>query len=138
MRKERSYGIIALQKSSTFWNILLIQHTSSLHWAFPKGRPEVGEAPLDTAIRELKEETGLNVVKLLLNAPFTEEYRFFRKGVETHKQVDYYLAEVEGELEICPQEIVQASWQSFADAKHVLTYPESIRVLSTVESFLHT
>ncbi len=33
-------------------------HFDGYHWSFPKGRPEAGETPRETALREVREETG--------------------------------------------------------------------------------
>jgi 8-oxo-dGTP diphosphatase len=37
-------------------------HYGGYHWTFPKGRPDAGEHPLDTALRETLEETGHRAV----------------------------------------------------------------------------
>ena len=42
--------------------ILLIRHKNGGHWAFPKGHVEKKETEEDTALREIREETGLEVL----------------------------------------------------------------------------
>ena len=60
MTLEFSYGIIPFKYDSHGVKVLLIQHLCG-HWAFPKGGAELNEHPIDTAQRELKEETNLDV-----------------------------------------------------------------------------
>ena len=52
------------------------QYTAPGHWGFPKGHQDAGESEKETAIRELKEETGIDAVNLLEDKTFTEHYSF--------------------------------------------------------------
>lgn len=60
-------------------------------WQFAGGKPEPGETLHDCAIRELREETGLEAVLLTEVGPFTVEHR------GTRWTVHFYEAIVEGE-----------------------------------------
>src|SRR5690242_3522002 len=105
MTHEYSYGIIPLRRGSQGdWEALLIQHGGG-HWSFPKGHAEKGEKPEETAIRELQEETGLMIGKFLDVNPLKETYRFMWKGSYVHKTVAYYIAEVQGELNLQIDEV---------------------------------
>ena len=63
MKQEKSCGCIVLDKRT----VLLIKHNSG-HWDFPKGHVEGEESEVETAIREVKEETGLDIEAVRLIA----------------------------------------------------------------------
>ncbi|MGE5257378.1 MAG: bis(5'-nucleosyl)-tetraphosphatase [Hyphomicrobiales bacterium] len=52
-----SAGVIVVRRESGVWKFLLLR--AYRNWDFPKGEVEAGESPLDTAIRETREETGI-------------------------------------------------------------------------------
>ena len=103
--EEASYGIIPLKKEGEVWKVLLILHKGGKHWAFPKGRIDPGEEPLETAVRELKEETGLEVVEFVSREPLSDRYRFRRSGLMVTKSVDYFPAVVAGVVKLQPEEM---------------------------------
>ncbi len=61
-------------------------------WTFPKGKQQLGETFVETAVREIKEETGLENLKLI--APLGKtSFRFRREVGVIHKVVNYFLFE---------------------------------------------
>lgn len=125
MIQERSFGIIPLQKSGKEWQVLLINHRQGGYWAFPKGHPEDGENAEQAARRELHEETGLTIVKFLSDETLKESYSFFRGKTFVHKEVVYFIAEVEGKLILQEGEVFESRWVPLKEAEHQITYPES-------------
>ena len=136
MKSDESFGVIPLSKTSGQWEVFLIQHHKGRHWGFPKGHAEIGESPLDAALRELKEETNLDCVQLLRTDPFMEQYQFFIKGERVSKQVSYFAAEVEGTVKLQEKEISNGVWCSLSDAIHKMTYSEGKSILSKVMQML--
>lgn len=51
-----SCGVILLDPQG---RVLLAHATDTSHWDIPKGQGETGEAPIDAALRELREETNI-------------------------------------------------------------------------------
>lgn len=53
-----SCGVVLLGSQG---HVLLAHATETSHWDIPKGQPDLGEAPIDAALRELREETGIEL-----------------------------------------------------------------------------
>lgn len=53
-----SCGIVLARECDSGWLTLILR--AYHHWDFPKGLREAGEQPLETAIREVAEETGID------------------------------------------------------------------------------
>jgi 8-oxo-dGTP pyrophosphatase MutT (NUDIX family) len=92
-----------------------------LTWTLPKGTPNPGETREETAIREVAEETGLEVQ--ITDVLDSIEYWFVQRGTRIHKTVHYYLMEpVGGDLADHDHEFDQVRWVSFDEAPDVLTF----------------
>jgi 8-oxo-dGTP pyrophosphatase MutT (NUDIX family) len=90
-------------------------------WTLPKGTPLRNETTEETAVREVAEETGLEV---RITGPLSHiEYSFVQSGTRIHKTVHYFLMEpIGGDLERHDHEFDQVRWIDFADAPTVLTF----------------
>ena len=61
MKHEKSCGAICYTREEGAPRVLVICHRYGGHWAFPKGHVEAGESEEETAMREVREETGAQV-----------------------------------------------------------------------------
>ena len=61
MKHEKSCGGLIYREHEGETHILLLKHRCGGHWSFPKGHMEAGETEMETALREIREETGLRV-----------------------------------------------------------------------------
>ena len=91
---EKSCGAIVYTVEGEEIKYLLVEEMSGFH-SFPKGHMENGETEEETALREIKEETNLEV-KLDNNFRVSEQYNLAEKPGVT-KQVVYFLAKYTGE-----------------------------------------
>ena len=90
-------------------------------WTLPKGTPNAGESREQTAIREVGEETGLEV--RITDVLDSIEYWFIQRGTRIHKTVHYFLMEpVGGDLERHDHEFDQVRWVRFDQAGDLLTF----------------
>ena len=102
MRKEISCGCVIFDKA-THSKVLIVYEKNRNFWGFPKGHIEEGETEIQTALREVKEEVGIDVKVL------DEKYRYAINYIIEDKQVDktsvFYIAEtLEDDVEITNQE----------------------------------
>src|SRR5512134_1946448 len=90
-------------------------------WSLPKGTPNADETIEQTALREVEEETGLQVRIVAPIGPI--EYWFVQSGTRIHKTVHYYLMEpVGGDLARHDREFDEVRWIDFIEAPSVLTF----------------
>jgi 8-oxo-dGTP pyrophosphatase MutT (NUDIX family) len=135
-KQEESFGVIPLKLGSGGWEVFLIQHQKARYWGFPKGHPEPNETAKETALRELKEETNLEVTRFLQKEPLSEQYRFIIEGRKIHKKVYYFVAEVSGEVILQQKEIQDGIWVPFREAIKKVTHQEGKAILLQVEKIL--
>jgi 8-oxo-dGTP pyrophosphatase MutT (NUDIX family) len=91
-------------------------------WTLPKGTPSDSETVEETALREVAEETGLEV---RISAPVGAiEYFFTERGTRIHKTVHYFLMEaVGGSLDQHDHEFDEVHWVPIGEARSLLSYP---------------
>lgn len=93
----------------------------SVTWTLPKGTPDPGETLEETALREVAEETGLEV-RIVEPLP-SIEYTFYQDGARIHKTVHYYLmAPVGGALSRHDHEFERVRWVPFDEAGALLSF----------------
>jgi 8-oxo-dGTP pyrophosphatase MutT (NUDIX family) len=92
-----------------------------LTWTLPKGTPNRGETREQTALREVAEETGLEV--RITDVLDSIDYRFVQRGTRIHKTVHYFLMEqTGGDLERHDHEFDQVRWVRFDEAGDLLSF----------------
>lgn len=112
--KEKSCGCVVIEDGK----VLLIRQTMG-HWGFPKGHMEERETEEETAIREVKEETNIDV-EIDNKKRYTMEY-LTEKGVI--KQVVFFIAKrVKGEIKPQESEVAEIMWTDFDTAFETITY----------------
>lgn len=134
--KEVSFGIVPVLRQAQPYQFLLIQHHAG-HWGFPKGHAEPGESAVETAQRELEEETGIRDYQLLAETSFSEHYSFTRNQRAIEKTVVYFLALVNSQT-VQPQadEIRAYQWATFEQALSLISFPAGQQVLRQAQQHL--
>ena len=131
MTYEMSCGAIVYRKHHWNTEILLINNFISGHWSFPKGHVEQGETEVETALREIKEETSLDV---LIDPTFRETVTYFPRK-DTQKVVVYFIAKAKT-FDYVPQEdeIAEIRWVDIGHAVQMLTYENDKTIVNKARS----
>ena len=109
---------------------VLCGRDSPVRWSLAKGTPDVGESLEETALREVREETGLDVK--LDSSLGSIDYWFAGRDNEVryHKTVHFYLmSPVGGDTDRHDPEFDVVRWFPFCEALKVMTYPNEAQVL---------
>lgn len=144
---EKSIGAVVFRQQEGALMFLLLHYRNG-HWDFPKGHPEDSEDDEAALRREVREETGLDDLRILPD--FKRQIRFFyrAKGQEKQerkengrfiniaKRVIFYLAETKAENVNISFEHIGYGWLSYADALERVTYPNAKKVLIKANDYL--
>ncbi len=123
-------GAVLWRRGPEGVEVALIHRPAKPDWSFPKGKPEPGESPADTARREVQEETGMTPILGKRLPP-----RRYFKG-RTLKRVDYWSATVDGPATFVPNdEVDRLDWLPIPAARARLTHPRDRRLL---DAFVRT
>jgi 8-oxo-dGTP pyrophosphatase MutT (NUDIX family) len=101
--------------------VVLVHRRSPRLWALPKGTPDSGETIEETALRETREETGLEVE---IVAPLDSiRYFFVRGSTRFHKTVHFFLMRATGgSTDAHDAEFDEVRWATASEALALLTH----------------
>lgn len=126
---RKSCGVIPYRKRELGIELLRLLQRENGKWSFPKGHAEPGETEQETALRELKEETGLTT---RLHPDFRAVTRHAVSPLVT-KEIVLFLGEVAGEPVVGDPEIGAFQWLTLKEAEKQIRSPE---VLEQVRRYL--
>lgn len=109
-----SAGGVAVRKVDGRLRVALVGDSQRSTWYLPKGGLSQGETVEEAALREVREETGLDV---RLVRPLRDiEYWFWARGTRIHKKVHYFLMEATGgDFSMRDRENDRADWFDVGD-----------------------
>lgn len=124
MNYEKSCGAIVVDDG----RVLLVKHNAG-HWDFPKGHVEEGETEFETAIREVKEETNIDI-KIEKENRYISEYSPKENVMKT---VIYFIGEkVGGEDKPQIEEVSDVEWIDVNKAVERITHQRSKEIMMQV------
>jgi len=137
--KQIAAGIIIYRKTREGLKFLLLYHGHG-YWNFPKGEIEAEEKSWQTALREIREETGLRSIDLKFEQGFKtyEKYIFRQNKEKIFKIVIFYLAETRNPRVIVSHEHEGYGWFTINEAEKILTkkYRDTAKILRRAYDFI--
>ena len=125
MISEKSCGAVVFTKTDNDIKYLLVQNLDGI-FGFPKGHMEEGETEIETAIREVKEETNIDV-------EVNEKYRYsttYSPKEDVIKEVIYFLARnISDNKQAQLEEVSEVKWFGMEEAIDKITYDNSRNIL---------
>lgn len=113
--KKNAFGGVVLDEEGRVLLRRVAGNYKGYVWTFPKGRPDEGEKPHQTALREVREETGYECRVLgPIGAPI--------EGLET-RTLFYLMAPIKDHGDF-HEETTEVRWFSFSDAADALSLTE--------------
>ena len=144
MPREKSAGAVVFRKKDNKIYYLLL-HYEAGHWDFPKGHIEKGESEEETAKREVREETGIEAIKIIKGFKELTKYFFrdtynLKKGQEKpsliFKTVVFYLAETKTKEVKISFEHIGYKWLPYEQSLEQLTFKKAKEILKKANQFL--
>ncbi|MBI4036560.1 NUDIX domain-containing protein [Candidatus Daviesbacteria bacterium] len=132
MKREFSAGGIVFNKKG---QVLLTKHSTNHHWGFPKGLIEEGHKSEETALREVKEEGGVEA-KILGKVGYSK-YIYTFNNEKIFKVVTYFLMEyISGDPKDHDWEMEEAGWYELDEALKKLEFKGDQELLQKAKSIL--
>lgn len=131
---EKSCGAIIIYKErEDSYKVLLVRNNNGRNYSFPKGHVEKGETEQETAIREIKEETGLDV-EIIDSFREVSDYCPFGK---IKKRVVFFMAQTfSDKVKIQKEELDSYQWVDLFDVHNKCTYDNDLRVIKKAKENL--
>ena len=133
MKREKSCGAVVYKREEDRY-LFLIEHMRLGHISLPKGHVENGETETQTALREIKEETNLDV---RIDTEFRRVITYSPcPGVV--KDVVFFIAEAASDVLINQEcEVSGLEWLPFDEAVETLTFDSDRETLRKAQEYLN-
>lgn len=130
-------GIVARIEGTTLQIVLIcMKRPGAPKWSLPKGHFKKKETPEQAALREVREETGLEVE--ILHALGTIDYWFSEKGTLYHKFVHYFaMRTTGGSFADHDDEVTAVEWFPFDHALTVMAFENERDIVASSRQQIH-
>lgn len=131
--KEKSCGAVVYKKENNELKFLLV-YQSNGHHSFPKGHMEENETEIETALREIKEETNLDVS---IDSKFRVSTSYLLESKGVMKEAVYFVA-TPTTFDLINQEgeISECSWNSYEDTLLKLEFEDMKEILEKANNYI--
>jgi dATP pyrophosphohydrolase len=138
MLKQLSSGVIVYRFDNIGKRMYLLLQYHGKYWDFPKGKLEAEEKWIEAAIRETREETGIQNLEIEPNFEYSYSYTFSDyRSHKVEKTVVFFIGKADSDVEVTlSHEHVDYLWLSYEQARMQVYFPSVKVLLDEVENFL--
>ena len=139
--EQISAGGVAFRRVEGEYEVAIISMNPSGRWQLPKGLIDAGETPEQAAVREVREEAGIETE--LLETLETIDYWFVSDWDEIrrkiHKQVHFFLLRYAGgDVADHDDEVLEARWVTVDEAIGMLAFDSEKQVVEKAKLILES
>ena len=138
-KRQKTIGIVIFRREGDTIFYLLLHH-GGRYWNFPKGRQEAGETQRQTALRELREETGITKLTFIRGFRDGYDYSFrgeiYRQPGMVYKRAIFFLGQTDERAVTISDEHRDFGWFDYPAAVRKITYPAGHKLLEHAHRFL--
>jgi ADP-ribose pyrophosphatase YjhB (NUDIX family) len=128
-------GVLSVPNVLDGVEVVLVGFLRDDIWTLPKGTPTAGESVEETAMREVREETGIQA--RIVGDLGSIQYSFARRGVRFNKEVRHFLMEATGgDVTLHDAEYDEARWFTVAEAMRRLAYVNEAEVVRRAQPLI--
>jgi 8-oxo-dGTP diphosphatase len=131
-KDQVSAGGVAFRRVGSKVEVAIVSVKPSLRWQLPKGIVDPGETTELTAIREVREEAGIEteLIDLIETVQYWYQRVQYGKRIRYHKYVHFYLLQYRaGDVADHDHEIAESRWVGFDEALEMLAFQSERNVV---------
>lgn len=137
--EEKAFGVVVVIKEEEYKFLILLQDKKWDNWSFPKGKQEEGETPIETAMRELREEVNIVDIEILDFPMIEEKYEIQKPDKLKKRENKYFIGIVKDKnLKLKEDEIFEYKWATYEEARNTFVFQKEhkIKVLEQARKYL--
>jgi 8-oxo-dGTP diphosphatase len=128
---------VIYRKEGDAVEVVLVSVKEGRNWCLPKGLMDKGETPEVTAVREVREESGLNGRIVDSLGDITYRYYIQEENIKCRKTVHFYLMEyISGSTAQHDEEVDSAEWFPLDTALQKISYKGDREILEKAKAKL--
>lgn len=138
-RTQVSAGGVVFRRRDSKTEVALISVGDEIRWQLPKGIVDEGESPQEAAVREVREETGLEAEIVAPVEIIEYWYVSTNRGerVRYHKFVHFYLFRFKsGDVRNHDHEVNEARWVEIGEAGEMLTFKNEKKIVELAHAMI--
>ncbi len=138
-RTEASAGGVVYRRAESGALDVALIRTQERRWQLPKGWIEAGEAPEHAAVREVREEAGVDgeIIGSIDEIEYTFTSTYDPEPIVVRKTVQFYLLRyLSGSTDDHDDEVIEARWVDIRDAQRMLAFRDEKRIVSMAKEAL--